>query len=84
MLLKIIAVRRPHLVPIGDLVEVLWAGEDPPSQAAENVATLVSRLRDGPNARSLATALEVVGAGLSPAPVSVLAYSCVVTALTSV
>ncbi len=52
LLLKVIAVRRPQFVPISDLVEVLWAGEDPPSQPVENIATLVSRLRRaiGPDA----------------------------------
>jgi DNA-binding SARP family transcriptional activator len=37
-------VERPRLVPLDRIVEVLWDG-DPPAAAAQNVATLVSRLR---------------------------------------
>jgi DNA-binding SARP family transcriptional activator len=43
-LLKLLAVERPGLVPVGRIVEVLWADE-PPAAAEQNVATLVSRLR---------------------------------------
>jgi DNA-binding SARP family transcriptional activator/tetratricopeptide (TPR) repeat protein len=45
-LLKLVTVRRGHLVPVDEIVEVLWGGDQPPSQAPENVATLVSRLRN--------------------------------------
>lgn len=41
--LKLLAAQR-GLVPMDRLVEVLW-GEHPPTDAAANVATLVSRLR---------------------------------------
>jgi DNA-binding SARP family transcriptional activator/tetratricopeptide (TPR) repeat protein len=43
-LLKLLAVERRHLVPTDRIIDVLWPGE-PPSQASENVATLISRLR---------------------------------------
>lgn len=43
-LLKLLAVSRPVLVPVGRIVDVLWA-DRPPAAAEQNVATLVSRLR---------------------------------------
>lgn len=43
-LLKLLAVERAHLVPVGRIVAILWR-DDPPVRSAENVATLVSRLR---------------------------------------
>ena len=43
-LVKLLAVERTHVLPMRRIVEVLWA-EDPPEHPAENVATLVSRLR---------------------------------------
>jgi DNA-binding SARP family transcriptional activator len=43
-LLKLLAVERPGLVPVDQIVEVLWADE-PPAAAEQNVASLVSRLR---------------------------------------
>jgi DNA-binding SARP family transcriptional activator/tetratricopeptide (TPR) repeat protein len=50
-LLKLLAVARGALVPTETVVEVLWP-EGPPARPAENVATLVSRLRSwlGPSA----------------------------------
>ncbi len=50
-LLKLLALERGHLVPTDRIAEVLWP-EGPPSRPAENVATLVSRLRSwlGPGA----------------------------------
>ena len=44
VLLKLLAVERPRLVPVDQIVDVLWAHE-PPAAAQQNVATLVSRLR---------------------------------------
>ncbi|GAA0398060.1 hypothetical protein Acor_34850 [Acrocarpospora corrugata] len=43
-LLALLAVRRGRLVSVDRIIEVVWDGEAP-RQAAENVATLVSRLR---------------------------------------
>ncbi len=43
-LLVLLAVERPRLVSTDRIVEVLWDA-DPPRRPAENVATLVSRLR---------------------------------------
>lgn len=43
-LLKLLAVHRAGPVPMDRILEVLWAGS-PPRRAADNVATLVSRLR---------------------------------------
>ncbi len=43
-LLKLLAVDRPGLVPVDRIVDMLWDGQ-PPAAAAQNVATLVSRLR---------------------------------------
>ncbi|MEU4230570.1 AAA family ATPase [Nonomuraea sp. NPDC026600] len=43
-LLKLLAVERGHAVPTDRVVEALW-GDRPPKRPAENVATLVSRLR---------------------------------------
>ena len=50
-LLKLLAVERSRLVSVDRIGEVLWAGY-PPAALAENVATLVSRLRRvlGPDA----------------------------------
>ena len=44
LLLKLLAVERPNLVAIDRIVDTLW-GSEPPQRPAENVATLVSRLR---------------------------------------
>ena len=43
-LLKLLAVQRPGMVPVDQIIEVLWAGR-PPAAAEQNVASLVSRLR---------------------------------------
>ncbi|MEU8614318.1 winged helix-turn-helix domain-containing protein, partial [Actinoplanes sp. NPDC048791] len=43
-LLKLLAVERAGPVPMDRIVDVLW-GDTPPRRAADNVATLVSRLR---------------------------------------
>ena len=43
-LAQLLVVRRGALVPVDTIVEVLWA-DDPPPAAAQNVASLVSRLR---------------------------------------
>ncbi|MFB9880294.1 AAA family ATPase [Planobispora siamensis] len=43
-LLALLAVRRGRLVPADGIAEVLWDGA-PPSRPAQNLATLVSRLR---------------------------------------
>jgi DNA-binding SARP family transcriptional activator len=43
-LLALLAVERGRRVPTGRIVEILW-GDEPPRQPAENVATLVSRIR---------------------------------------
>ena len=43
-LLKVLAAQRGRLVPMDELVAVLWA-DRPPADAAANVATFVSRLR---------------------------------------
>ncbi len=43
-LLKLLAVRRPALVPAEVIIEVLWPA-GPPAAPEQNVATLVSRLR---------------------------------------
>ena len=43
-LLKLLAVERPGLVPVGRIVDVLWPNERP-AAPEQNVATLVSRLR---------------------------------------
>ncbi len=43
-LLKLLAVERGHHVPVDRLVDILWDAH-PPARPAENVATLVSRLR---------------------------------------
>jgi DNA-binding SARP family transcriptional activator/tetratricopeptide (TPR) repeat protein len=51
-LLKLLAVERGHLVPTDRIVDVLWPGE-PPAQASENVATLISRLRKTLGANAL-------------------------------
>ena len=44
LLLKLLAVRRGHIVAMDDIIEVLW-GDAAPAKAEANVATLVSRLR---------------------------------------
>jgi DNA-binding SARP family transcriptional activator len=44
LLLKLLAAERAHLVGVDRVIDVLWDHE-PPVQAAENVSTLVSRLR---------------------------------------
>jgi DNA-binding winged helix-turn-helix (wHTH) protein len=41
---ELLAVRRGRLVSVDTIIEVLW-GDDPPPAAAQNVASLVSRLR---------------------------------------
>lgn len=43
-LLALLAARRGHLVSVSEIVDVLWVGQ-PPQRPADNVATLVSRLR---------------------------------------
>ncbi len=43
-LLKLLAVRRPALVPADQIIGVLWPA-GPPAAPEQNVATLVSRLR---------------------------------------
>jgi DNA-binding SARP family transcriptional activator len=43
-LLALLAVHRPRLVPVDQVVEALWA-QAPPRHPVRNVATLVSRLR---------------------------------------
>ena len=43
-LLKLLAVERPALVPVDRIIDVLWPAT-PPAAAAQNVASLVSRLR---------------------------------------
>jgi DNA-binding SARP family transcriptional activator len=50
-LLKLLAVERGHLVQTDRIIDVLWP-DQPPAQASENVATLISRLRKalGPSA----------------------------------
>ncbi len=45
VLLKLLAVQRPHLVSVERIADVLW-GARLPERPAENVATLVSRLRN--------------------------------------
>jgi DNA-binding SARP family transcriptional activator len=44
-LLALLAVERGCLVPVDRVIVALWYGRPPPRRAAENVATLVSRLR---------------------------------------
>ena len=44
LLLQLLAVHRGRVLPVDRLAETLW-GDDPPSRPAENVATIVSRLR---------------------------------------
>ena len=44
LLLKLLAVERARVVPIGRITDVLWP-DAPPAGPAENIATLVSRLR---------------------------------------
>lgn len=51
-LLKLLAVERGHLVPTERIVDVLWP-DGPPTQASENVATLISRLRKTVGASAL-------------------------------
>lgn len=43
-LLKILAIERARVIAVHRIIGVLW-GDQPPARAAENVATLVSRLR---------------------------------------
>ncbi len=43
-LLKVLAVERAHLTPVPRIIDAVW-GDVAPQHAAENVATLVSRLR---------------------------------------
>ncbi len=45
LLVKLLAAERARVVTVDRVVEVLWAGEAGPRRPAENVATLVSRLR---------------------------------------
>jgi DNA-binding SARP family transcriptional activator/tetratricopeptide (TPR) repeat protein len=45
LLLKILSAEPGRTVSVADLVDLLWAGEKAPRQPADNVATLVSRLR---------------------------------------
>jgi DNA-binding SARP family transcriptional activator len=45
LLLKLLAVRHGLHVPMDSIIDVLWDGDAVPAKAAENVATLVSRLR---------------------------------------
>jgi DNA-binding SARP family transcriptional activator len=54
-LLKLLAVERPGLVPVGRIIEVLWA-KSPPAAAEQNIASLVSRLRG-------ALGTDVIGGG---------------------
>jgi DNA-binding SARP family transcriptional activator len=56
--LKVLAVHRGSVVPVDQLIDILWA-DDPPAKARENVASLVSRLR----ARLGAHAIEATGEG---------------------
>ncbi|HEY8730260.1 MAG TPA: winged helix-turn-helix domain-containing protein, partial [Acidothermaceae bacterium] len=51
-LLKLLAVERGHLVPTDRIIDVLWP-DGPPTQANENVATLISRLRKTVGANAL-------------------------------
>jgi DNA-binding SARP family transcriptional activator/tetratricopeptide (TPR) repeat protein len=51
-LLKLLAVERGHLVQMDRIIDVLWPDE-PPAQASENVATLISRLRKALGADAL-------------------------------
>ena len=44
LLLQLLAVHRGRVLPVDRLAETLW-GDEPPSRPAENVATIVSRLR---------------------------------------
>jgi DNA-binding SARP family transcriptional activator/tetratricopeptide (TPR) repeat protein len=46
VLLKLLAVERAHAVPVERITEVLW-GAAAPAGPAQNIATLVSRLRRG-------------------------------------
>ena len=52
LLLKLLAVERPNLVSIERIVDSLW-GSEPPQRPAENVATLVSRLRKAVGASAI-------------------------------
>jgi DNA-binding SARP family transcriptional activator/tetratricopeptide (TPR) repeat protein len=51
-LLKLLAVERDHFVQTDRIIDVLWPTE-PPAQASENVATLISRLRKALGANAL-------------------------------
>ena len=51
-LLKLLTVERGHFVQTDRIIDVLWPDE-PPAQASENVATLISRLRKALGASAL-------------------------------
>jgi DNA-binding SARP family transcriptional activator len=65
-LLKLLAVERGRTVEIDRIVEVLWNG-DPPKRPADNVATLVSRLRRTLGSGSIAGGREGYRLGIAPA-----------------
>jgi DNA-binding SARP family transcriptional activator/tetratricopeptide (TPR) repeat protein len=64
--LKVLAVQRGRLVPVPRLTELLW-GDEPPRRPAENIATLVSRLRSTLGATAIVGGRDGYRLGAAPA-----------------
>jgi DNA-binding SARP family transcriptional activator len=65
-LLKLLAVERTHVVPVERIIDALWP-DGPPARPAENVASLVSRLRQSCGAAAIAGGREGYRLGAAPA-----------------
>jgi DNA-binding SARP family transcriptional activator len=65
-LLKLLAVERTHVVSVERIIDALWP-DGPPARPAENVASLVSRLRQSCGAAAIAGGREGYRLGAAPA-----------------